>query len=210
MSGRWADDDIAGEPNFSREGWSHLYIYRNFPDVQAVIYAHPFHVMPFAAQCIPMEPVLEATQKFGLIEPTQSAPAHTRDLAEHVLAAMQGKEDKMRKQAAVVMIPYHGIICAGKEFYMTLDAVERVNTNAYCLLARQNFAGLRDDAGMILTINANAAVDVVMFIDRFHSGETMRPASGHERRRKGTGCGGGAQGVRCASTGGLLCGWQER
>ena len=137
VSGRWADDDIAGEPNFSREGWSHLYIYRNFPDVQAVIHAHPFHVMPFAAQCIPMEPVLEATQKFGLIEPTQSAPAHTRDLAEHVLAAMQGKEDKMRKQAAVVMIPYHGIICAGKEFYMTLDAVERVNTNAYCLLARK-------------------------------------------------------------------------
>ena len=28
---------------------------------------------------------------------------------------------------------------------------------------------------MILTINANAAVDIVMFIDRFNPGETMRP-----------------------------------
>ena len=135
VSGRWEDDEIAQQPNFSREGWSHLYIYRHFPDVQAVIHAHPFHVMPFAAQCLPMEPVLEATQKFGVIGLTKAAPAHTRDLAEHVLEAMQGQEAKMLKQAAVVLIPHHGIICAGKEFHLTLDAVERVNTNAYCLLA---------------------------------------------------------------------------
>jgi len=137
VCGRWADDGLAQQPNFSREGWSHLYIYRNFPEVQAVIHAHPFHVMPFAAQCLPMEPVLEATQKFGVIGLTKAAPAHTRELADHVLEAMKGQEDKMRKQAAVVLIPHHGIICAGKEFYLTLDAVERVNTNAYCLLARK-------------------------------------------------------------------------
>jgi L-fuculose-phosphate aldolase len=135
VSGLWEDDEIARQANFSREGWSHLYIYRHFPDVQAVIHAHPFHVMPFAAQCLPMEPVLEATQKFGVIRLTKAAPAHTRDLAEHVLEAMQGQEAKMLKQAAVVLIPHHGIICAGKEFHLTLDAVERVNTNAYCLLA---------------------------------------------------------------------------
>lgn len=29
---------------------------------------------------------------------------------------------------------------------------------------------------MILTINANAAVDIILFIDRFRSGETMRPS----------------------------------
>lgn len=137
VCGHWSDDKISENPNFSREGWSHLYIYRNFPDVKAVIHAHPFHVMPFAAQCQPMEPVLEATQKFGVIGLTKAAPAHTRELAEHVLEAMQGQEARMLKQAAVVLIPYHGIICAGKEFYLTLDAVERVNTNAFCLLTRQ-------------------------------------------------------------------------
>lgn len=136
VCGRWENDDISQQPNFSREGWSHLYLYRRFPEVQAVIHAHPFHVMPFAAQCLPMEPVLEATQKFGVIRLTKAAPAHTRELADHILEAMQGQEDKMRKQAAIVLIPYHGIICAGKEFHLTLDAVERVNINAYCLLAR--------------------------------------------------------------------------
>ena len=137
VTGRWADDEITQNPNFSREGWSHLYIYRNFPDAQAVIHAHPFHVMPFASLCMPMEPVLEATQKFGVIGLTKPAPAHTRELAEHVIEALQGQDERIRKFAAVALIPYHGIICAGKEFFLTLDTVERVNTNAYCLQSRK-------------------------------------------------------------------------
>lgn len=137
VTGRWEDDEIAQNPKFSREGWSHLYVYRNFPEVQAVIHAHPFHVMPFASLCMPMEPVLEATQKFGVIEPTKPAPAHSRELAENVIAALLGKEDKMLKMAAVVLLPYHGILCAGKEFYLTLDALERIDTNAHCLQARK-------------------------------------------------------------------------
>jgi L-fuculose-phosphate aldolase len=139
VSGRWDNDEISQNPNFSREGWSHLYIYRNFPKVQAVIHAHPIHVMPFAAMCIPMEPILEGNQKFGVIELTKAAPGHTRELAEHVVAALQGKEDKMHKQAAVVLIPYHGVICVGEEFFLALDALERIDTNAYCLLARKSF-----------------------------------------------------------------------
>jgi len=137
VCGSWENDDISQIPNFSREGWSHLYVYRTFPEVQAVIHAHPFHVMPFASLCLPMEPVLEATMKFGVIELTKPAPAHTRELADNVIEALQGKEDRMRKQAAVVLIPYHGVLCAGKEFYLTLDAVERIDTNASCLLARK-------------------------------------------------------------------------
>jgi L-fuculose-phosphate aldolase len=136
VSGRWEDDEITRQPNFSREGWSHLMIYRSFPDAQAVIHAHPFYVMPFAAQCRAIEPVLEATQKFGVVELTKPAPAHSMDLAYNVVEALQGKEERMRKQAAAVLIPYHGIILAGVNFLLALDALERINTNAYCILAR--------------------------------------------------------------------------
>lgn len=135
--GDWRTDDIASHPNFSREGWSHLYIYRNFPKVRAVVHAHAFHVMPFAAICRPMEPILEATHKFGVISLCTSAPAHTRELAENVLAAMQGQEERMRIQAAAVLIPYHGIILAGEDFDKTLDALERIDENAYCLTVRR-------------------------------------------------------------------------
>lgn len=137
VCGPWETDEIAQHPAFSREGWSHLAVYRRFPEVQAVIHAHPFHVMPFASLCIPMEPVLEATMKFGVIELTRPAPAHSRELAENIVEALEGKEEQMRKQAAVVLIPYHGILCAGVQFSLTLDAVERVDTNASCLLARK-------------------------------------------------------------------------
>ena len=136
--GKWSDDEMTLNPDFSREGWSHLYIYRNFPHVNAVIHAHPFHVMPFTAFCRSIEPVLEGTQKFGVVDFCKPAPAHSKELAENILAAMQGKEEQMRKQAAAVLIPYHGIILAGQDFDKTLDALERIDQNAYCLISRKS------------------------------------------------------------------------
>ncbi|MEW6401151.1 MAG: class II aldolase/adducin family protein [Chloroflexota bacterium] len=137
VAGDWLTDEITQNPNFSREGWSHLYIYREFPNVKAVVHAHAFHVMPFAAACREMEPMLEATRKFGKIPLCASAPAHTRELAENVLAAMRGQENRMQAQAAAVLIPYHGIILAGEDFDKTLDALERIDENAYCLTVRK-------------------------------------------------------------------------
>lgn len=136
VSGRWAEDEIAQRPDFSREGWAHLLIYRAFPEVRAIIHAHPFHVMPFAAFSRPIEPVLEATQKFGVVELTKAAPSHTMDLAYYVVEAFRGKEERMRDQAAAVLMPQHGIILAGTELLPVLDALERINTNAYCILSR--------------------------------------------------------------------------
>jgi L-fuculose-phosphate aldolase len=141
VEGKWADDEITTNLNFSREGWSHLYIYRNFPDAQAVVHAHPFHVMPFAAFGLSIEPVLEGTQKFDVIEHCQPATAHTKDLGISIIAALKGKEDKIRTQAAAVLLPEHGIILAGKDFDKTLDALERIDVNAYCLTVRKSLMG---------------------------------------------------------------------
>lgn len=136
VSGKWADDEITRDPRFSREGWSHLAIYRCFPDVTAVVHAHSFHIMPYCAFSQPIEPVLEGTEKFGVVEVCEPAPAHSKVLADHIVAAMKGKEDRMRKQAAAILIPFHGIILAGKDFLETLDALQRIDENAYCLTVR--------------------------------------------------------------------------
>jgi L-fuculose-phosphate aldolase len=138
VEGKWTDDEIALHPDFSREGWSHLYIYRTFPEVQAIIHAHPFHIMPFCAFGVSIEPVLEGTQKFGIVEHCEPAPAHSKVLGEKVIAALKGKEDAMRKQAAAVLIPSHGIILAGNDMDKTLDALERIDVNAYCLLSQDS------------------------------------------------------------------------
>jgi L-fuculose-phosphate aldolase len=137
LSGSLINDEITHDPRFSREGWSHLGIYRQFPDAQAVIHGHPFHIQPFSSLSMPMESVLEGNDKFGLIEVAESAPAHSKDLAVKVLACLVGKEERIRKMAAAVIIPRHGIIVVGKSLDFALDALERIDTNAWCILARK-------------------------------------------------------------------------
>ncbi|MBK8048462.1 MAG: class II aldolase/adducin family protein [Anaerolineales bacterium] len=135
LSGAIANDDILAHPRFSREGKMHLAVYRTFPDAGAIIHAHPFHILPFVVANRPIEPVLEATQKFGVTELVPAAPAHSDALAHNVVEGMRGKDDRIRKQAVAVLIPYRGIVVAGKDLYNTLDALERIDWNAWCILA---------------------------------------------------------------------------
>ena len=136
ISGSIHGDELQNHPQFSREGKAHLFIYRAFDDVGAVIHAHPFHVLPFCVAGRPIEPVLEATQKFGVVAPIEAAPAHSQELAERVVRVLRGKEANIRKQAAAVLLPRHGIIVAGKDLLAALDAVERIDWNAWCILAQ--------------------------------------------------------------------------
>jgi len=129
-------DEVLSHPLFSREGRAHLAIYRNFPDVLGVIHAHPFHVMPFCAAGREIPPVLEQTQKFGVVRVVKGAPAHSPQLAEYVVEGLRGQEEAMRKQAAAVLMPQHGIIVAGKDLLAALDALERIDWNAWCILAQ--------------------------------------------------------------------------
>lgn len=135
ISGEIESDELLETPGFSREGKAHLGIYRAFPDVQGIIHAHPFHIQAFAAACKPIEPVLEATQKFGVIDLVGAAPAHSEQLANNIVKGFAGKEDRIRSQAAAVLIPCHGIVVAGKDLLAALDALERIDWNAWCILA---------------------------------------------------------------------------
>jgi ribulose-5-phosphate 4-epimerase/fuculose-1-phosphate aldolase len=135
ISGKIDTDDVLNHPMFSREGKAHLAIYRSFPDANAVIHAHPFHVLPFCAASRPIEPVLENVEKFGVVECVAAAPAHSAELAANIVAGLAGKDERIRKQAAAVLIPRHGIIVAAKDLLAAIDAVERIDWNAYCILA---------------------------------------------------------------------------
>lgn len=135
LSGPLTLDDWLHHPRFSREGKAHLLIYQSFPDVQAVIHAHPFHVLPFCSLSRPIPPVLENTQKFGVIKVIPPAPAHSQELAENIVAGLLGQEERIRQQAAAVLIPQHGIIVAAKDLWAAVDALERIDWNAWCILA---------------------------------------------------------------------------
>jgi L-fuculose-phosphate aldolase len=136
ISGPLDSPELLENPNFSREGKAHLAIYRHFPDVTGIIHAHPFHVLPFCMAERPIEPVLEATQKFGVVNVVKGAPAHSNDLANNIVAGLRGKEPNIRKQGAAVILPKHGILVVGKDIWAAIDALERIDWNAWCIMAQ--------------------------------------------------------------------------
>ncbi|MFC1975455.1 class II aldolase/adducin family protein [Chloroflexota bacterium] len=139
-SGDIHTDDVLNHPEASRESKAHLAIYRALPDVGAVVHAHSFHILPFCATGRPIEPVLEQTQKFGVVKVIKQAPAHSEELASNIVKGLSGQETAIKKQAAAVLMPQHGIIIAGKDLLATVDALERIDWNAYCILVQNSLA----------------------------------------------------------------------
>ncbi len=142
ISGSINSDELFTNPRFSREGKAHMAIYRALPDVTGIIHAHSFHILPFCAANRPIEPVLEQTQKFGLIKVAKYGPAHSDELAQNIVAGLVGQEERIRVQAAAVLMPKHGIMVAGKNLMAAVDAVERIDWNAHCILVQQSLPPL--------------------------------------------------------------------
>ncbi len=128
---------LEGEGKVSREAPTHLKLLNGFyPQGQAVIHAHARNIMVFCATRQPIPPVLEYAYKFGEIKLAEYARGgvHGEQLAENVYQALKGQEQRMAKQAAAVMVPWHGLFAVGKDLYSVLDAVERIEVNARCIL----------------------------------------------------------------------------
>lgn len=129
---------IEGKGELSRESKAHLKLHGEFRDLGvSVIHAHARNVLVFAAAARPIPPVLEATRKFGEIPVIKFAPSHTAELSEHIADAIRPQAERITKQAAAVIAPYHGLFVMGKDLDSAADAVERIDTNAYCILMAQ-------------------------------------------------------------------------
>ena len=85
----------------------------------------------------PIEPVLEATEKFGVINLTQYAPSHSPELGGYVVVGLLSKRGNIAANAAATLIPRHGIVVVSASLASALDALERIDWNAWCLLARR-------------------------------------------------------------------------
>jgi len=158
---------LEGDGKISRESPAHLRLLNSFhPQGQAVIHAHSRNVMVFCASNLPIPPVLENTVKFGEIKLAEYARGgvHGKQLAENVRSALAGQEDRMAKQAAAVLVPWHGLFAIGKDLYSTLDAVERIEVNARCIL----YAGLLPDGDKRL---ASACADLMQRMKSADDGE---------------------------------------
>ncbi len=137
VTGSIDTEDVINRPDFSREGKAHLEVYRNYPEANAIIHSHSFHVMPFCASGKPIPPVLEATEKFGVIEVLPFAASHTDELAQNVVKGLANKRERITNHAASLMLAKHGLFTVSKDIYLCMDAVERIDWNAWCILAQK-------------------------------------------------------------------------
>lgn len=127
---------LEGEGEVSREVRVHKDLLNKFyPDGTAVVHGHARHSLVFCAMEKPIPSMLYATDKFGgEIDLVPDAPAHTQDLADHICAAMQNQLERVKKQAAVVLAPRHGVFVFAKDLESGYDALDRVESSAYCAL----------------------------------------------------------------------------
>ncbi len=132
---------LDGDGEISREAKVHLHLYRDFSDGQAVVHGHPRNVMVFASAARPIYPVIECAVKIGVVNVVPYAPAHSTRLAENIAAGFKGCEERIRKFAAAVLAPYHGLFVLGKDLDTSFDAAERINVNAYCVLMSRLLPG---------------------------------------------------------------------
>ena len=130
-----ADDSLLQNPRHSKESISHLLVYRAYPQVQAIIHAHPFHVMAFCAAGMPMPAVIKSTQIYApQFEHIAELPMYSREQGEEIVARLAPFMEKLDKAAAVLM-PQHGVFIAAASLKKALDCLERLDTNAYAALA---------------------------------------------------------------------------
>ncbi len=130
---------LDGEGRVSREVRVHRdLLTRFYPDGTAVVHGHARNALVFCAAERPIPSMLYATDKFGQeIGLVPDAPAHTQELADHICAAIEPQLDRVRKQAAVVLAPRHGVFVFAKDLDSGYDALERVEVSAYCALMSQ-------------------------------------------------------------------------
>lgn len=126
---------VEGEGTLSREAKVHYALYQSFyPEGKAVIHAHSMNILAYFAVNPVMPSILYNTQPYGPIPSIVDAIPETQELADNVVAAMKPRREKISALAAAVMAPRHGIFVVGKDLYAAFDTVERVDTNAFCLL----------------------------------------------------------------------------
>ena len=144
---------LHGSGGLTRETAVHFGLHNHcHPYGTAVIHCHPRNLMVFACANRPMPPIMEATRKFGITPTIEYAPAHSPKLGERIVATMKGREERIAKHAAGTIAPWHGLFLMGRNLPAALDAVERLDTNAYVMMMSQHLGAsplLREESAQM-------------------------------------------------------------
>lgn len=133
-----AGNKLEGEMEPSSELKLHLDIYRQRPDVRAVLHAHPPVATAFAVAGIPLDrPVLpEIVISLGAIPIAKYATPSTEELAVNVRPYV--------KKHDAVLLENHGALTVGHDLYNALYKMEKIEHFAQVILYARLLGGERE------------------------------------------------------------------
>ena len=132
---------ITGDPALiSREGQMHFACYRHFPEINGVVHAHARYLSVFAAAGKPVTPTLEYTRKFGTVEVVPRLPAHSREVADAVVARLMDRRKTLKKNGLGLILAGHGAVTVGRDLADAYDTMERLEWSAHTLLMQRLLA----------------------------------------------------------------------
>ena len=146
---------IVGEVDrISREAATHYYIFQNFPDVGAVIHAHPFYMMAFGAAHMDIPAISEGTRAVIGHQPITNVPEvvpGSVEQAEEIVKNFKKRREIDPGCPLICNIPFHGTFAAGETINDAFLYTEVANNCAKILVYRQIMFG--DDPKADLSIH---------------------------------------------------------
>jgi L-fuculose-phosphate aldolase len=129
---------LEGDPvKVSRESLMHFGCYRRFPEVNAVIHAHPRYLNVFSAAGRPLAPTNQYTEKFGTVEVLPNIPSISKELADAVVAKLEPHQPEMSKHGVALILSWHGVMMTGRTLDDAYDTLERLEWSAQTTLLAQ-------------------------------------------------------------------------
>jgi L-fuculose-phosphate aldolase len=125
----------------STELGMHLYIYRQRPDVNAVVHAHPTYATGFATANIPLDkPLLpEVIIGLGPIPLATFAVTSTQEVADSIAPYVQS--------SSAVLLANHGVVTFGKDLDDAYFKMEKVEHAAHITFVARMLGGEKVLAG---------------------------------------------------------------
>jgi L-fuculose-phosphate aldolase len=140
-----------GNGDISREAKVHYALLKAYPESGSVVHGHAQNIMVFCAANMPMPPVMEASQKYGVIKVSKYATAHSGGLADYLLEEFAGQEARIKSSAAAVMAVYHGLFVLAVDLNTGFDVTERLDRNARIILQARSLFPANTNPGSAMS-----------------------------------------------------------
>lgn len=158
---------LGNSENVSRESATHYYIYQNFPDVNAIIHAHPIFFNTFNSSHVELPSIIEETRLILGDQPItniEEAIPCSVEQAESIIENFKQRRKKDPKAALICGVPFHGSFAAGPDLNHAFVYTECANNCARTIIYRKLM--FKDDPKADLSIHKKFTKEEIESVDK--------------------------------------------